>query len=767
VDSTTWNELQEIFEQALPLNEEERNRLLDRAFSSRPEVRDQMLRLLAANEQSAEFLATPLPRQLEQLTVGSRIGAWKITDFIGSGGMGLVYRCERADGVYEQAAALKLMRPEHADHLASERFAAERRLLARLDHPNIARLLDGGFTPYGQPYLVMEFVDGKPLDQFCDLTSMSLRARVRLILAVCDAISYLHQNLVIHGDLKPANILVTCQRWVKVLDFGTARLVEPADGVPVLTDSVRQLTPAFASPEQLRGLPLTTRSDVYSLGVILYRMLTGGLPFDFSSSRMAEIEASIYEPDPRLPKSVDRDLAAVTLKCLCKDPDKRYATVDHVSAELKRWLDELPVDARRESRLYRLGMFLKRHRTATLAIAMILLSAAAGFVSTWRQERIAKENLRTLHEISTALLVELPESPGSVTSMRRRVERQRRIIRHLDQLAAVSSRTVMQEELIAAYHAAADFLRESGEMRAAIAAHESGIALAQLQYKRRPAEATRRLLGYSLLRTASTLRYLGEDRRALPVIREGLGLLPDLPTGTREQQSALVVARHQLGELELNRGHYAEAGRQFLDALPAARNIQDGGELLGTSLAWLARLAAVEKDSGAHARYCAEAVRVFTASSRVRVECMAESRPSIDALRQNVAYHEGLFVLDPDNHSSRLGLWNAWHQLGQALEKRQTSRQAYAAYRKSEQVIRAEHKRVPENRRVARYVALSLEGMARLEPGQGAVIQALEHLRSAVRLREALVSTDPEDRFLAKELALAMARLTRLERNLR
>lgn len=358
-----------------------------------------------------------------KLRIGSRIGAYRLMELIGRGGMGEVYQAERADDQYHSRVAIKLVRIDHDAGQVSWRFRSERQILAALEHPNIARLIDGGATDEGVPYLVMELVPGQPIDVYCDARDLSVTARVRLFLQVCAAVSFAHQRLVVHRDLKPGNILVTADGTVKLLDFGIAKLLEPTptSTTDVTETHVRVMTLEYASPEQVRGDTITTASDVYSLGVVLYRLLTGRSPYreDSAAERAAEILGDSLPSKPstavdetkvrptqvattpqeqatrkRMKRALQGDLDNVLLMALRKEPERRYASVDQFADDLCRYLDGMPVRARGDSFRYRATKFMTRHRYAVAAAVLCVISLILGIVTTTWQARIAAEQTR-------------------------------------------------------------------------------------------------------------------------------------------------------------------------------------------------------------------------------------------------------------------------------------------------------------------------------------------------------------------------------------
>src|SRR5579859_734885 len=433
-----WLQVKELFSAAQERNPADRTAFLVEACGGDESLRAEVESLLRAAElapatsdsevsaSDGSTAASPRPDPL----IGRRIGAYKIERQIGRGGMASVYLASRADEQYDKQVAIKILLPEldHDDLLP--RFRAERQTLAGLDHPNIVKLLDGGNTDQGLPYLVMDYVEGDPIDEFCDRQKLSTNSRLRLFCQVCLAVQYAHENRVIHRDLKPSNILVTPQSAPRLLDFGIAKVLTSAsDSQSLITQAgTRRMTPAYASPEQIKAEPITAATDVYSLGVVLYELLTGHRPYKSKHSTPAEIERAICEEDPEKPstamdrvettssghgvsvtktpetvsqtrdghpeklrRSLRGDLDSILLKALEKEPRRRYGSAFELSEDIQRHLDHLPVKARPSTLLYRGSKFVRRHKAEVIAtVAVILVAAAALGFSTWEQRRAAE-----------------------------------------------------------------------------------------------------------------------------------------------------------------------------------------------------------------------------------------------------------------------------------------------------------------------------------------------------------------------------------------
>ncbi len=347
-----------------------------------------------------------------EVFAGRRIGAYKITETLGSGGMGSVHLGVRADDRFNKKVAIKFIRYGMHSPGTVDRFLRERQILANLDHPYIAKLLDGGETEDGTPYFVMEYVAGTPVDEYCERQHLSTEQRCEMFRRICEAVACAHRNLIVHRDLKPGNILVNAEAMPVLLDFGIAKLLDGGAGPDAdRTAGPWMLTPDYASPEQVRGLATTTASDIYSLGIVLYQLLTGGKPYHFDSTRPLELERAICETQPARPSSVRAnrglagDLDNIVLMALRKEPERRYSSVDQFSEDVRRYLRGLPVIARDDTFGYRAGKFVRRNRTGVLVGCVAAASLIAATVITAREARRA-EQARQVAESQRAVAVQ-------------------------------------------------------------------------------------------------------------------------------------------------------------------------------------------------------------------------------------------------------------------------------------------------------------------------------------------------------------------------
>jgi serine/threonine protein kinase len=432
-----WSQIEEVFQSALDCAPENRAMFLDSACGEDAELRHEIESLLASHEKSGftapaafENALDVLEQRTAQLNEGRAVGAYRILRRIGRGGMGSVYLAARADDAYRKLVAIKIIRHGLDTEDIVQRFRSERQILATLDHPNITRLLDAG-TIDDLPYFVMEYIEGEPIDQYCDARLLNITERLKLFQGVCAAVRYAHQNLVIHRDIKPGNVLVTREGVPRLLDFGIAKLLAPETAIRDATlTGLRPLTLEYASPEQMRGKAITTSTDVYSLGVLLYKLLTGRRPYRTVTSSPAEMERVVCEEEPDRPSEVvmreategengtgktdsvsgtregtpDRlrrrlqgDLDNILLLALRKDPQRRYASAEQLSQDIDRHLVNLPIIARPDTASYRVGKFVARHKAGVTAAALLVGTMSGGIAATTWQARVASAEGKRAH----------------------------------------------------------------------------------------------------------------------------------------------------------------------------------------------------------------------------------------------------------------------------------------------------------------------------------------------------------------------------------
>ncbi len=446
-----WQKVEEVFETAIELPAEEREAFLTQVCGEDDDLRTEIASLLE-NEAEETFFQSAVKDGAQTFAhaaveeiIGQRIGAYRITGLVGQGGMGAVYRAVRDDDQFNQQVAIKIIKRGMDTGLVLRRFWRERQILASLNHQNIARLLDGGTTPDGRPYFAMEFIEGQPISDYCEARELSIPDRLKLFRQVCAAVQFAHQNLIVHRDIKPANILVTEDGTPKLLDFGIAKLLASDTGQASTrtVTGMRLMTPDYASPEQVRGGTITTASDIYSLGTVLYELLTGQHAHQFKTYSPVEIEETVCLTEAEKPseaaaraegghsrwrKQLAGDVDNIVLMALRKEPERRYQSVEQFSEDIRRHLEGLPVIARKDTVGYRTGKFARRNKLGIAAVALVMLSLIAGLIATLHQTRIARaESARAEGERARAEanLVEARAQKTEAESQRAEALRQR------------------------------------------------------------------------------------------------------------------------------------------------------------------------------------------------------------------------------------------------------------------------------------------------------------------------------------------------------
>ena len=560
-----FQKVEEIFHGALECEPNQLGAFLNEKCAGDETLRCEIEALLALHRQAGSFIETPiadvaaalLKEDETDLLIGQTIGHYKISRRISAGGMGAVYLAERADRQYEKQVAIKLIKRGMDTDSVLRHFRNERQILASFDHPNIARVLDGGATENGLPYFVMEYVEGLPIDAYCDGHSLSIVERLKLFREVCAAVSYAHRHTVIHRDIKPSNILVTSGGTPKLLDFGIARILQPGDAVESLATltGVRLMTPEYASPEQVRGQALTTATDVYSLGVVLYQLLTGRKPYRLKTRAPEEISRAILEQEPSRPstavakcdgdsrfeirnsKLLKGDLDNIVLTALRKEPERRYQSVEQFSEDIRRHLKALPVAARKDTLAYRSATFIRRNTVATAAAALVFLTLIAGIVATtWQARKARAEKARAerrfndVRQLARSVLFDyhdaIKDLPGA-TRVREQLVKD--ALTYLDSLAGEATGDPdLQRELAAAYERVGDVRGEAfsaslGDRTGAMESYRKALRIRETMVAADPHNvqdhrylaAIYRKIGKQSLETTEAAQSLENLRRAL------------------------------------------------------------------------------------------------------------------------------------------------------------------------------------------------------------------------------------------------------------
>jgi len=638
--SASRQQLKELFHAAVELAPRDREAFLKANCTNSDQLHREVSALLSANDSAGNFIERPALVDVgliendevdrDAALTGQQIGSYKIIRELGRGGMGAVYLAARADESFDKQVALKLIKRGMDSDAIIKRFVMERQILANLDHPNIARLIDGGTTEDGLPYFVLEYVEGTTITRYCDQHKLNTSERLKLFREVCAAVQFAHQNLIVHRDLKPSNIIVTEDGSPKLLDFGIAKLLSEAPSGEATATIGRVLTPEYASPEELRGLSVTTSGDVYSLGVVLYELLSGRRPFNFEN-RSSEDVARIVTASPLIKPSVllnridvegqtdgsERvsrtaeaisqtrdgsveklrrrlagDLDNILLQALRKEPERRYASVQEFSEDLRRHLEGLPVNASPDTLSYRARKFTQRHKAGVLAAAIViitLLSATA--ITAWqarvaRRERAKSERRFTqVRKLANSVLFEyhdgIEKLPGA-TPIREKMVKD--ALEYLDNLSAESSGDpTLQAELATAYEKVGDvqgnpFGANLGNQEGALASYRKALAIRKGLYGANLTDAKARLeLGNAYKRVADILWAKGQNDEASLNYRNSLAPFEELVQADPKNPQyirGLNLALNGLAHVQAQSGDFKGALDSYRKCLANAEALQ-------------------------------------------------------------------------------------------------------------------------------------------------------------------------------------------------
>ncbi len=597
--ASRWQRLKDLFAEASEAPDEDRRERLARLAAEEPDLAAELEELLAAHRADGGFVEQIVADAARDVVrpedpsswTGRRVGPYELLRPIGEGGMGAVFLARRADAEYEATVAVKMLRPGLFSEESLRRFRAERQALASLNHPGIARLLDGGTTPEGSPYIVMEHVDGVPVDAYAEARGLSTSQRLVLFRAVCEAVQFAHRNLIVHRDLKPANVLVTAEGEPRLLDFGIAKALDEDAATGLTRAGERVLTPDYASPEQIRGEAVTTATDVYSLGVVLYRLLTRKHPYAFPSGRTSEIERIVCEAEPDRPSvhagELRGDLDNVLMKALAKEPERRYATVEQLSEDLRRYLAGEPVSARKATFGYRASRFLRRHRAGSIAAAVAAAALLAGLAMSLSAARTARLEARKAERVNAFLQTILgaasPWRDGSKVTVKEVLDR--------------ASRRV-DAELVDEPAVEASVRRTLGETYAGLGLYDAAEA-----HLRRALALDRSLRGGDevaecLVAIAALETSRGAAERAESPAREALAILEKRHG---ERHASVAGAWRQLGSVLQARGDIAQAEAAqrravaiYREAAPASAGLAEALNDLAVTLGTKGDLRAAE-----------------------------------------------------------------------------------------------------------------------------------------------------------------------------
>ena len=749
-----WERVRELFHEASELPAAQRAAFL---AGEDDRLRAEVESLLEAHDETGSFLGASIWELIDadegRRLAGTSIGVYRIVRPLGHGGMGTVFLAVRDDEQFSQRVAIKLIRGGISGDAIVRRFRQERQILAALEHPNIARLLDGGTTADGLPYLAMEYVDGTPIDVYCREQGLSLHERLRLFLTLCDAVQCAHRNLVIHRDLKPANVLVTSEGVPKLLDFGIAKLT--SDELPINATVTRLMTPDYASPEQLLGKPVTTASDVYSLGVLLFELLTGTKPFD--SSRLPTTE-------PPCPSSIEGkralrgDLDNIILMAMEPDAAERYGSVQQLADDIRRHLGAHPVLARRPTFGYRTAKFVRRNRIILTAAAAIFAVVVIALITTLRQKQLAERRFDEVRTLARSVVFEIHDAiaplPGSTPARELLV---RRALVYLDALAKeAEDNTPLQLELAGAYLRVADvqgqpYSANLGDTAGAITSYRKAVAVASAVAVSEPentdaltllADAHDRL-GVIEQRAARYAEALGQHDRAL-AIRNALpdrGVRGDLALARTWVAigDCLYVGNRRLPRTNRSPGEAYESAVRILHAAPGEGAHR--GDLLN-------ELGRAHQRLGGY--FCHPRHRDYT-------RALAHHDAALRALEERSA-------MMPANAAARRNAADQLVMKATAQNMSGDAAGALAGTRRAMEVLKALAAADPQNAEAERDVAFVQEQMAVACVALGRYDDAQREYEAALAIRERHVAQNPRNTEGRHDLGSLYSRMSTLAR---
>jgi non-specific serine/threonine protein kinase/serine/threonine-protein kinase len=791
-----WQLIDELFHAAMDLPAEQRSNFFRNACAGDPALQAEIENLIDGYERAENFIETP--PALDDITlapaepakeslIGFRFGAYEVIKEIGRGGMGTVYLATRADEEYHKEVAIKLVTAGFDHESINKRFRNERQILAGLDHPNIARLLDGGTTENGAPYFVMEYIEGQNIKEYCDSRCLTINERLRLFRTVCSAVQFAHQNLIVHRDIKPANILVTGDGTVKLLDFGVAKLLTPiAQGAGITEDTSRAMTPEYASPEQARGDTITTPSDVYSLGVLLYELLTGHRPYLVARRSFLEIIEVICKQEPakpstavsrtettsegnesteititpeivskardsepqRLRRELEGDLDNIVLKAMRKEPQHRYASVEQFSEDINRYLQHLPVVARQATLSYRASKYMSRNKAGVAASALVLIALLAGGMTTLWQAHIARQErdkaerrFNEVRKLANAVLFKYHDGiqnlPGS-TPVREMLVKD--AMEYLDTLSRESTGNIpLQRELAAGYRKIGDVQGQEvvghlGDMEGALQSYRRALEILEaIVTTDSGSNEDRQNLASIYLDISFALGLSGERAAALEMANKGV---TTLETFVASNPSSLIA----IGRLA--RAHFSVAQFSGDDHQVAIESYQKAIKLYE-------QLAAAEPEVAGHRRNLALAFKYLGS----KLELTNDGSGALELYRKAVALDEVRVAADPNDAGAKLDLSFSYGSMGACLTEAGDLKGALNNYHHALALRSSVADADPKNAFARSAVARAYNRIGDLLGRLGELSAALENLRKAVSVLEAMTQSDPTNATIRRALA--------------
>ncbi|MBS1787547.1 MAG: protein kinase [Acidobacteria bacterium] len=803
MDKERWRKVEEIFQDVAESEPAKRSALLAEICDGDEAMRREVESLLAHEvfdtfiQQPIKGMARSLASETERDLIGIQLGHYRITDLIGEGGMGAVYAAARDDQLFNQKVAVKVVKRGMDSGFVLSRFQAERRILASLDHPNIARLIDGGSMPDGRPYFVMEFIEGQPLNEYCSAKALSIPDRIHLFRQICSAVQYAHQKLIAHRDIKPSNILVTGEGVPKLLDFGIAKLLDPtqSDADPARTATMmRMMTPDYASPEQVRGLQITTATDIYSLGAVLYELLTGARAHRLETYTPTEIERVVCETEIDRPshsaatgkhgKLLRGDLDNIILMAMRKEPARRYPSVEQFSDDLRRHLEKLPVQARPDTIRYRTGKFVRRNRTAVGAAAIVLLSLTAGLIVANYQARRAERRFQQVRKLANTFLFDFHDKiqnlPGATGARELVAQTGLEYLNSLAQEAGDDPALLL--DLAQAYMKVGDVQGDPwtpnlGHSVEAMQSYQRSLALAQkLSTFSASNQQVQRLLANDYFKIGALQSETGDKRGAREILQQSLNIGEPLAqsTGDAEDLKLLINAYTRFGDTQLDTGDapgalesYRRAQQLAKRAATAHPSIDSKGRW-GNSFGHLGEsLVTLGDPEGAIRQYRQGAdileklvdqeptvrqrrdVRVFytwlgNLYGNPNFINIGDQKTALEYYERALKLAEAQAAVDPRNARARLDLAVSYAGMGD-VELEMDAQRGAEYFRKALDVAMTLLRESPENYSYLRRREIYLTKLATVQMRLGDRATAMRNLRQAQEILAQLTARDPAD----------------------
>lgn len=767
-----WQKIEEAIDALTDLLPAERDQWLADYCGDDEELRYEIASLLAYESEAAGFLERSLAPYTavilpdgEDGNAGKKFGNYNIVREIGRGGMGAVFLAERADGEFEQKTAIKIVRQTIAEKVLIERFRRERQILASLNHPNIATLIDGGVSESGEPYLVMEYIEGDGLLDYASRKNLDIKSRLILFMKVCQAVAFAHRNLIIHRDIKPSNILVDNKGEPKLLDFGLAKAFDEALSDEDQTQTaLKALTPAYASPGQLRGENVTTASDIYSLGVVLYELLTGSRPYKLKTNSLEEMLRAVSTSEPTKPSAVPEtggqseirhlqlkgDLDNIILMALSKEPERRYTSVEEFAADIQRYLDKKPVAARQATLGYRVAKFVKRHTAGVAAGGLIVAAIIAGTtISIWQARRAtlqrerAERRFNDIRKLSRSLMFEIHDSvkdlPGSTPTRQLIVARALEYLNSLAQEAGDDASLL--QELATAYGKVGDiqgnpFGANLGDIEGAMNSYSQAIAMSEKLLAADPgnSDLQRNLAG--LLDRAGEIKIHSSDiQAARDDFKKALAIRENLLSASPEDaslQREIAVSGLKIGEVSQKLGDQNATLEYIRRALASFESLS------------------LKDPNNPKAKR--DVVIAYNKLGYVQFNA-GDLASALETYRKGFKFAEELAAQNPDNAVAQRDLSLLHNSLGRTLLKQNDTSGAEDNFRKSLDISQKLAAADPKNELARSDVSYVLVRLGAAQIAAGKFAEALSSERKALEINEALYAANPKHAFALSEIA--------------